>query len=643
MVMAILAIISVLDDLLLFLAGLWFFVYLPGRWWSRGLKVSPLDSFLTSLILGLVQFTLLQFFLGLLGVRWLAYALVSSLGLISLVVHGLELSRPTKAWRLPPLTWVLLGAGVAGQSSLVFLSGLRLKDGGLLFTEYRDALWHLSLIEELAVRVPPLHPGLAGVPLTQYHFFTDLFFGSFLAVLPLDRLDLLFRVMPLFLSGLFGLVLVSLARNFLKNDGAWLLFFAYFTGSFAWVLPVVFPGMPWGDSSFWVSQTFAMLINPPFSLSVSLLAFLSVLLAHLAKNWHPQLELAVILLAGPLVAFKVYAGIAAAAGLLGFGLCRLWQRDLRIIRLGLLAALLALAVFLPTNDFGFSTGFLIWAPGWFLRAMVENPDRVYRPGMVLAEATLRFFGSKLGLLRLKLMELGTFLAGNFGVRLLGLAAVRPALGGWGGSVFAFWSMVLLSGVLFPLLFIQRGSVANTIQTFYYSLVAADLFAAMVAGSFLSKRRPWLARALVVVIVAAAVPTSVKMALAAATARPRLVPAAEMTGYRELAKLDRERTVVLVPPTKRHLEAMWVGALADKRVVYADQLMIENTRQPFAERRREVEEFFKERDPGRRQRFLKRFGVTHVVLVGDERKNYSLDNLPLDRIVDNEQILVLAVR
>jgi hypothetical protein len=633
--------ISFLDDLTLFLGGLWFLVYLPGRWWTEKLKFPAFDRFLTALIFGLVQFTLGQFFLGLAGLRVFAYLISAGLAILSLVKQRLRFKSLLSDWGFSWKTWLILGLGIAAQSSLVWRSGLVRNDGSVQFTEYRDALWHLALIEELASRIPPLHPGFAGVDLTHYHFLTDLFFGSLLKVLPLDPLDFFFRVMPLLLSCLFGLVLLSLAKNFLKGRENLLLVFGYFTGSLAWALPIFFPGMAWQESSFWVSQTFSMLINPPLALSLAILAFSGVLLSYLTKDWQFRLELIVAILAGSLVGFKVYSGILIALGLLGFGFACLLAGEKKVARMGALTFLVASAVFFPTNKLASSTQFLIWSPGWFLRALVENPDRVYLPKLVLAEQALRAGGSWFRLTGLYLFELALFIVGNFGVRMIGLLGLKQAWQSWGKSLFSFWLMILISGVIFPLLFIQKGSVANTIQTFYYSLLVADLFLMMILAGLLRHLKPRTGLVVLSMILLAALPTSVRLFRRAVAAEPQVVSAEEMAGYRFLRELPRH--LVLVPPTVRHLDALWVGALANKRVVYSDKLMAENTHQTFEKRYQEVKAFFSDGNAEEQIAFLKRHRVAFIVLAGREMETFSLEGLDLDKIFTNKDISIFKVK
>lgn len=639
--MALGPLISFSDDLVIFLAGVWLLVYLPGRWWTRKLKFSPLDRFLTALIGGLVQFTLLQFSFGLLGCRFLAYLISAGLALLSLVKQRLTLRRIISEWHFSGKTWLILGLGVIAQSSLVWRSGLVRHDGSVQFTEYRDALWHLALIEELASRVPPLHPGFAGVNLTHYHFLTDLFFGSLLRVLPLDPLDFFFRVVPIFLSLLFGLVLLSLARNFLKGRENLLLFFGYFTGSLAWMLPIFFSGMAWQESSFWVSQTFSMLINPPLALSLSILGFLGVLLSYLTKDWQLRLELMTAVLAGSLIGFKVYAGVLMAFGLLAFGLACLLAGEKRVVRMGVLAFLVTSAVFFPTNELAGSSQFLIWSPGWFLRAMVENSDRVYLPKLVLAEQALRSGRGWFRLTGLYLFELVLFFGGNFGVRAIGFLGLKRLWGRWGKAVGSFWLMILVSGVVFPLLFIQKGSVANTIQTFYYSLVVADLFLVTVLAGWVGRFKPRVGFLVLLTILLAAIPTSVRLVRRAVGAEPQLVSAEEMAGYHFLRGFPR--SLVLLPPTPRHLDALWVGALANHRVVYSDRLMAENTHQPFEKRYQEVKAFFSGGNERERREFLGRYGVRFIVLTGREIETFPLADPDLDKIFANNDIVIFKVR
>ena len=84
--------------------------------------------------------------------------------------------------------------------------------------------------------------------------------------------------------------------------------------------------------------------------------------------------------------------------------------------------LLSLFLFLPTS--GEEAGkFLVFMPGWFLRSMIESPDRVQIIDWVLRENTYSEAGNMLAILRYRLVELVIYLVGNLGVRVLGCITV----------------------------------------------------------------------------------------------------------------------------------------------------------------------------------------------------------------------------
>lgn len=637
---------KIIFDGLIFVLVLIFTCFLPGRayLYFRKIDLSILETFTLSISLGLTAFTLANFIFGVLGVRWIALLIILLIDVLFILKRSKDrkgmTSFLTPKWtRQNRLFLLILILGIFGQVSLVAAGGMPTGDGGLTLVD-RDGFWHIGLIEELTKKIPPLHPGFAPIALTNYHYFYDLFVSSFKVIYPFSALDLYCRFVPILLSALLGLSVFILARRLFQSEKIATLatFLTYFTGSLAFLIPLFLPKQPWGESSFWVAQTFSMLTNQPFSLSISL--FLMGIFA-LRQNLH----LPMVLLLGTQLAFKVYGGIIALGAL---GAVSVWQilREKKInLLLGFFAAaIISFLLFYSNNTIGGAEGFLIFAPGWYLRAMVENPDRLNIIDWVLREETLLYYGSFLGILRLRLQEFVIFLVGNLGIRLIGLIGLIAFLKNLkkltDTEVF-LWVAAAIAFIM-PMLFIQKGSVANTIQFFYYLLIILDLYTAKIIANTL-KNRKLLVRGLVfTILLFFLLPTTFQTWQIHSNLARAAIGKEEMAAIEFLKEKTDKEAIILLFPSQGNTYSLYISALSGRRTYYSDRLMSENTLKDYKSREKNSLKFFTTQDMPWAKNFLKENDIAYVYLnKGDEPKFNGLDRyLPV--VFENKIISIYRV-
>lgn len=639
---------KIIFDFFIFLLILGLTCFLPGRayLYFRRIDLSTLEIFTLSISLGLVFFTLANFIFGILGLRWVAPALIVLIDLF-FVFYRLKEGKGATSFLKPRWTlankifMLVVVLGIFGQVSLVATSGLSIKDGSLGFVEYRDAFWHIGLIEELTKKVPPIHPGFAPQALTNYHYFYDLFVASLKMFYSFSTLDLYFRFVPILLSLLLGFSVFILTRRLFGQEeiATLAVFLTYFTGSLAFLIPFFRPGQAWGESSFWVSQTFRMLINPPFSLSLSLLLVGIFALGQ-------KLYLPTVFLLGTQIAFKVYGGIIALGAL---AVASLWQilREKRFtLLLTFFATLLvSLALFSSNNTLGGASRFLIFAPGWYLRAMVENPDRLNIIDWVLREETLLSYGDILGILRLRFQEFLIFLAGNLGVRLIGLFGILAIFRNLKKltTLEIFLGAAAALAFLIPMLFIQKGSVANTIQFFYYLLVVLNFYTAKVILEFLKRKNILVKGATLSLILIFSLPTTIQT-----WKNYNLNPSYLIINKEELGAINylREKTgkssIILLFPSQRNTDSLYLGALSGRRTYYSDRLMSENTLKDYKEREKNSLKFFTTQDFSWAKSFLKENEISYVYhLKADEPKFNGLGQF-LPVVFENKIVSIFRI-
>ncbi len=646
---------SFLVDLLIFGLGVVFFFYLPG-WlvlYCLRLKLSRLEAITISLISGLLLFTSLNYLLGFLNLRYLTGWLVSGLSLIALLNFWERRKKVFPSFKMslkPPHRFLILLVvlGIVVQGSIVFFSGLE-NDKGLAFKgEIHDAFWHLALINELKSHFPPEHPGFASERLTNYHFFYDLLVAGFSNLTKLSGLDLYFRFFPILISLLLGLAAFIAARSFLKSEVAanLVVFLTYFCGNFGYFLPLLRgSGTPWSDFSFWINQTHAALYNPQFALSLPIfLVGFFLFLKYLKEKSLSVLVLASLTL-GMLIGFKSYGGVIALGTLLTVSLVEIiFYKRIKVLWLFIASLAVALIVFLP--NYRPTENFFIFAPGWFLRAMMENADRLNLPDWVLRENTYITLGDSLGLLRLRVMEFLIFLTGNLGVRILGFGGLLLVISkGFKISLSQLFLLVAaFISFLFPLFFIQKGSVANTIQFAFYFLIIMNFFTTMAIMKLIQKRTSWQKLTLLLLIFLLAVPSSLKMLVGFFTSpvAPTAIPYEELEALSLLGKEPDDEAVVLLYPNKNNLAWMYVSALSGKRSYFSDVIPAAITGEDYQHRIDLSKDFFITDDLEFQRAFLKQNNIAYLYLLTTDETDLSPTKLPLSIVFTNEKVTVYKV-
>ncbi len=109
--------------------------------------------------------------------------------------------------------------------------------------------------------------------------------------------------------------------------------------------------------------------------------------------------------------------------------------------------------------------------------MLALSDRFFWPRLYSAMIVYKTTRNVIKFIPAYSLAILIFLAGNLGVRMLGLVKIRE-LKKTDPVNIILWVIALL-GFIFPLLFIQRGTPWNPIQFFYYSQFALGLFAARI--------------------------------------------------------------------------------------------------------------------------------------------------------------------
>jgi hypothetical protein len=455
-----------------------------------------------------------------------------------------------------------------------FLFHQRFDQYGLVLEKYNghDALWHVALMKSIDRSLPVENPLLAGVPVTGYHYFTDIFWVGVHQTTGAEIEHLYFFISPIVLSALLAASIYLLAQSLMTNKT--LQFLAagvgLWAGGLAFYASWLFPQARAEDSVFWLDQSVHYAINHQlvFSLVVT-----NVILWLILKSGRRYWWLIGLLL-GSLAGIKVYAVLIYLPAMVLLGTWQLIaKREWRLLAGAVLASAIAgLILWSARSQLGWP---FIWAPGWFIKTMFESGSHLNYPTW---EIHRQLFSQTNNLPRLIIhwsWASALFLFGNLGIKLLGIILIPVLMiktrfrnfGQYQQPIF--WTLIALGAVLAPVLFIQKGIVWNTIQFMHFAQVPLALvFIWAVRASQLRLR--WQALVMSVVI-AISLPTTLLMVNFNLQPQNYLLYPIEVIDHaRQLTNLSRD-SEILVGSTLN--QSAIIPAISGRSVWWSDPTIL----------------------------------------------------------------------
>lgn len=596
--------------------------------------------------LGISVFTLLVWFLGYLKLDFLIWGL-PILGLAAILKTGIPKISIPKFDKEILTVWTVVLVGSATWMITQFKNGLLFNYGfGFWGPNGHDGIWHLSLISQLQKSVPPQNPIFAGVNLSNYHYFFDLLVAKSANVLSIDPVELLFRLFPILISVLAGLLIFKVSQRIFNSPGAAVLsvFFLYFGGSFGWILTFLRDKSFGGETMFWAQQSVSTLINPPFAISIVLFLAGLLIFYELLQKIHDRWSnlFAMVILWGTLIEFKAYAGILVLGA---FGLFTLQKiilkRDFSVLK-GFLPTLgLSLLVFLPNNLN--SSSLIEFQPFWLIDSMISSPDRLNWNRLTI---TLQsgvwyklIYGYTLGIL--------IFLIGNLGTRIISVAATKEIF----KQSFLFYFLTL--SLILPLLFIQKGTSWNIVQFFYYGLLVLNIFAGVGLYNLVKRFPKLLGVSIIAGVILLTVPTTLGTFQHYLPQRPPAkVSRAELEGLNFL-KLQPEGTVLSLPfdeklrnnfgapyPLEMYTSTAYVSAFSAKPSFMEDTINLEILGIDYKGRLNTLRDFMRIRS--RSKQILKDNNISYVYV--PKLFNFQVDGglMGMKTVYENGEVKIYQV-
>jgi len=492
-----------ITNVIIFIQALCALLLIVCMWWGVGTALLRLlritlrgtSQFVITLCLGIAATLLLldiSTLFSLIIVRIVVFWCLAVLGLYlsTVTLQTIRAKRKKVLLLIREWKWTLLisvfavvsFAATVSFSWLPTTTGLQFQQGVL-----HDSVWHVALAKELQSNFPVQHPSSYVDLLQNYHYYYDLLLATASSSTTLPIHSIHYQALPLLLAILLVLGIASLCLQVSSDQRLirWSIFFVFFGGNAGYLIPFFLDRSEWGESTFWVSQTFSMLINPQLILSFTLFTAVILLLLQYLQSNQRHLLLLVSIISLSLAGIKMYGYVVTVVVVLAVVLwTAMRKRSVSIFVTALGVGILFGAQFFRFTDV--SQAGLLYEPMWFINTMVEAPDRLSVIDWKLKEEHYIENGSTLHIIVLKAIELGVFYGGNLGSRVLFIVLpilvvlyllIKKRMMKLNAGYAALLSLSFIFATSIPLLYIQSGIVWNTIQFWYYGIFVASLLAA----------------------------------------------------------------------------------------------------------------------------------------------------------------------
>lgn len=525
-------------------------------------KLRSVEIISVSCVIGMLILVYTYLLLGGLGLLNI-FPLVLLFSALSLLKYKKEVLLPWMVFVKDKLLTTIIIFGITVCGFISFPSGLMYKSGLLFWSSQAfDGFWHISLINSILQGIPPKVSIFSGYYLRDYHYFSDVVIAGFARLFPFfSKLDLNFRLFPflfLFLLLLSTFSFVQRWRN--RRAGLLSMLSIYLIGSLGYLFIYIKDGKLFGgETVFWASQLNTIVANPPHVVAMIILLTFLLSFIFLIDTKSRYWFLITLFLGFGIAGFKVSAGGVLLAGMGCASIYYLFKKRS--------AQLLILFVLLAVSNYIFlklvaseGVSYLIFEPWWFIRVMV-----VEKLGLIDWELRRQHylyvgrFTSYLRVAQLELTALIIFLFGNLGTRVIGVFYQVVSLL---KKKVPFEEKVLqialfgmfATGIIFPLLFLQKGIASNTIQFIQYSLLISGIFLALWIDKMMTKySRKVVLYVFLLIILLLSVPTVIGNYVEFySNGAMTVVSNEEMAALNYLKSVTTKNDIILTPPFDKYI-------------------------------------------------------------------------------------------
>ncbi len=315
-------------------------------------------------------------------------------------------------------------------------------------------------------------------------------------------------------------------------------------------------------------------------------------------------------------------------------------------------------------------GFLLFVPWWFVRTMVVAGNRLdwidleHKRQFYLAQGGIRGF---LRVMQFEGMAFLIFLVGNMGFRIIGFIEIfRKYIYGFKKTYLNPFDVALLvtmlTGLIIPMLFVQKGIIYNNIQFFQYFNLIFGFFSAITTYKILIWIKNKTFKILFVVFVLSfSLPTvlgNINEFYGQNSNPLALVSNQELDALKYLKENSGQDDIILNLPFNVYLQdkfkfqpkpiyawysTAYISALTGRPTYFSSEEQVLITGYPVEERKKIVKNFFEGEDFESNKLFLKNAKIKYIYLPKKEiQKNIDVEKNGLNKFFENDEVIIYTV-
>lgn len=628
--------------------------YIPGRVvLGKYVKTNPLESLVLSVFLGMSLWGIQGYVFGYLNLRFLTYAYLTINWFIWIKFLANEKSKIKESFKLVIQDkWlvIILTIGIPISIVSVFTSGLPGNDGvGFYGINPIDGSFHIALINSLVRQIPPEEPGMAGVLVSNYHYWSNLILAEIIRVYKLPVTNLFYQYFPSFLALFYGLAAYLFGKLITndKNTGRFFVFFVLFAGNLGYLVMFLLSG----DINFSLASLdngVLLFTNPPRVLAQAVFLAGTIAVIKWLKTEKMSWGVISALMMGITVGIKVYVGIFASLGMGILFFYFVYQKKLKMIVPIMLSALLSILIFFPTNK---NAGGLFWAPfSWPKHFFAQGEASLLMWHLQMDEFKVHNNTLRIALLTTQMTI--TFLVITLGTRVLGVFGLIYSLRKINKLLLVFLVIPSITFVFIGLMFLQESGIFESFNFIAVASLIASFFTAVFLGGlmnkYISNKRKlfrWVYLGIVLVIVSLTFPRTLfdaRRFYNLYDLKSGYILSWMDVSFFENMKYEIDRELVITDPTDSLGQySPYVAAFTGKRMYFSGEGVLKAHGLDVSERGTNVKDLFTETNP---KAFVERIGdlgVKYIYLRKPASDTFKNDEY-FKVVIEDENNLLLTI-
>lgn len=400
----------------------------------------------------------------------------------------------------------LIFIGTIVQVIPVIGSGLKYKEGIRFFgVNGFDGVMHLSFIQSIVSSFPPQEPGAVGNLITNYHYWSDLFFAELVRIWHIPVSYIFFQYTPPIISILTAIALYKLLKIWTSDYRVHLagLFFLYFGGDTTYLFMLILH-KTFGFTTPAIDNGAAQFLNMPHAMAKMIFFTGLLIMQYWIKTKKKAYGILAFILLAALTGFKVYFAIFSLIGICSLTLYTFlstWFKANRkalnyipnaitatrsilpLIGFSVIFFILFLMIFLPPNK---NSGGLFYSPLEWSKILLGSSGINFKLWWYYYNNFLASNNTS-GLVLLNTIAIIITLISIHGTRLIGFFISPKTYRVFGGENIAFLVPALLIFQILGLTTLQISGGLNVFNFFAVSTVALAIFSSFVLIDILNQK------------------------------------------------------------------------------------------------------------------------------------------------------------